>query len=371
MLLKSPCFGLWAGASNGNGRGFLLYVEERRLMAREFDADRLRFSGTPAPILQNVTVDRYGVLLASVSNNGILTYGTEVRPAEAMTLLDRSGRPERTIGPPGIYGDPVLSPDGTRVAVDRIEGGNQDIWMADVATGAMTRMTFEPEIDHVPQWTPDGGSILFDSHRSGTGDLFIKNLAEHERRLLTSAAWADDVTRDGKLLVFSSFDQNGADLWTLPLSGGQAKPAPLLRTKANEKQARLSPDNRWIVYASNESGRNEVYVRRFQGAMYASDAKWQISDSGGGQPAWRGDGKELYYLAPGGELISVDVQSGSEFKAGIRRVLFRAQRRAFEGPRNDYAVERDGRRFLFIVPAQKTTPTPIHVVVNWVAGVRN
>jgi eukaryotic-like serine/threonine-protein kinase len=155
------------------------------------------------------------------------------------------------------------------------------------------------------------------------------------------------------------------DLWVLPI-GGDKKPFPFLRTEFNEEDGRFSPDGHWIVYASDESGRAEIYVRPFSlnpGAAAAS--KWLISQNGGVHPRWRADGKELYYLAPDGTLMAVDVGASPSLRVGVPKALFRAplqSAQSFESPAWD--VTKDGRRFLFTA-VTKQSERAFTVVLNW------
>jgi len=155
-------------------------------------------------------------------------------------------------------------------------------------------------------------------------------------------------------------------LWVLPMTGEQ-KPAPFLQSVFNEDHARFSPDGRFVAYASDESGRFEVYVQTFP----ASGGKWLVSANGGAQPRWRRDGKELFYIAPDRKLMAVDVKAeASTFVVGVPKALFQTHVISYPNPRNIYDVSADGQRFLIITPPEETTSTPVTVVANWTADLK-
>ena len=184
-------------------------------------------------------------------------------------------------------------------------------------------------------------------------------------------AAATDWSRDGKFIVYQArTPKTKFDLWVLPLDGDR-KPFPFLQTEFSEAWGQLSADGRWMVYESDESGRLEVYVQSFSadrsGATSGPGGKWQISTSGGEEPKWRRDGKELFYLA-GTKLMAVDVKTGSTtFEAGVPKALF--DTRLGAGFRH-YAVTADGQRFLINTPIEETTVLPVTVVVHWTAGLK-
>ena len=173
---------------------------------------------------------------------------------------------------------------------------------------------------------------------------------------------ASDWSRDGRFILYATNDpKTNWDLWVLPMTGDR-KPIPFLQTGFSEREARFSPDARWIAYTSDESGRDEVYVQSFP----ASGGKWQISTTSGSQPQWRHDGKELFYLAPDQKLMAVAVQAGSTFEAEVPKALFEARTPRVSGSRNYDAGAADGQRFLInTLAAQQAAAPPITVVVNW------
>jgi Tol biopolymer transport system component len=244
-----------------------------------------------------------------------------------------------------------------------------------VATGEIRRLTFDPEVDHAPVWSPNGRDVAFDSHRSGLGDPHVKstNGSGSERRLygFSETTTVDDWSKDGGYVALTSWGGSAnTDIWILPLSSAR-KPFACLRTKFREFQARFSPDSRWIAYVSNESGRNEVYVLPFDHVPAAGGSKWLISSAGGSQPAWRADGRELFYIAPDNKIMVAAVRVGPVFRAREAKVLFEVPAFSRRGPRNDYAISPDGRRFLVRTAWRRRSPVPLEVLLNWVATLKD
>jgi dipeptidyl aminopeptidase/acylaminoacyl peptidase len=176
---------------------------------------------------------------------------------------------------------------------------------------------------------------------------------------------ATDWSSDGRFIIFTAYGlKTAADLWILPLAG-DAKPHPFLETEFVEEEGHFSPDGRWVAYVSNESGRSEVYVQSFP----QTGGKWLISTGGGAQPHWRGDGKELFYIAADKTLMAVAVNATSTFETAAPAPLFKTQVSGYSAP-NRYVVTADGQRFLINGPAEEVSKTPITVVLNWTAQLK-
>jgi Tol biopolymer transport system component len=268
------------------------------------------------------------------------------------------------------WGDPALSPDGTRIAMDRSNsGGPGDIWVYDTQRGTESRLTFDPKWDYEPVWSADGSRIYFASQRNGTGDLFWRDASGTGGANLL---WKDDaakdpvsVTRDGKYLIaYRTDEQSGLDLWAVPLTG-DAKPFPVVQGAYGQARGVVSPDGRWIAYASNESGTRQVYVQPFP----KGDGKWQISTQGGTEPQWSANGSELFYVALPNVITAVEVDTRDGFRPGIPRPLFAAPFAVgSDGYRNHYAVHGNGEKFLVIDATRHGMVSPTSIVVNWTAG---
>lgn len=362
------------------GGGRVLFWRDGTLLAQPFDTKHLELSGDPIPIAEHVGAVNAGAWF-SASSNGVLAYRTGgaavlnggLLPNAQLTWYDRKGNMLSRVGEWAPYGDLALSPDGTRLASYHARG-QQDIWLLEFARGVSTRFTFNPAVDSYPVWSPDGTKIAFSSTRSGPGDLYVKeaNGASDEQVLLKSpdlkvpTSWS----RDGRFLLYMSVGAKGKwELWALPMQGNERKPVPLLQTQFNELLGAFSPDGKWIAYLSDESGRQEVYVRPFNasgpsGAPMLGDGKWQVSTGGanGDTPTWREDGKELLFYS-GFNVVALDVSTSPTFRPGNPQALFRF-------PNADGgAITPDGKRILLSVltAPEAGKPQPITVVLNWPA----
>jgi Tol biopolymer transport system component/tRNA A-37 threonylcarbamoyl transferase component Bud32 len=346
--------------------GYLLFVRDRTLVAQRFDAGALKTQGEAVPLAERIGTNSVGLALFSVSRDGTLAYRAG-ESGSRLLWIDRSGRELDSLGEPGEYGDPALSPAGDRLAhnLDDPRSGKTDIWIRDLGRGVSSRFTFGAGNNICPMWSPDGRTVVFSSNRNGNYDLFEKPASGQgeEKLLLKSAEMkiASDWSRDGRYISFSSQGKAGWDIWALPTFGDR-KPLPVVVTAYNELLPVFSPDGRFLAYQSNESGRPEIYVQSFPGA----GGKWQVSASGGTDPRWRADGKEIFYRAPDQKLMAVEVQTGESFQAAIPRSLFLG--RVQPGvARNKYLTAADGQRFLFVAPPGREALVPTTVVLNWVA----
>ncbi|MGA2715641.1 MAG: protein kinase [Bryobacteraceae bacterium] len=356
-------------------QGHLLYLRENTLVAQPFDLKRLATAGEAIPVaesVQGIGAGRRGVF--SVSGNGLLIYvpqGTENR--FKLAWLDRGGKPIGTLDDVDGFFTLNFSPDRKSLAASIMapSNRNEDIWLYDVSRALRTRFTFDPALETDPVWSSDGRSIFFSSNRKGRGNLYRKSadgsgveelLYEDKLNKRPNA-----VSPDGKYLVYEAtrdLDSTLLDLWVLPLEG-ERKPFPFVQTTFSEREAQFSPDGRWIAYASNESGRAEIYAAPFSGTSGAAGGKRQISTSGGQQPRWRRDGKEIFYVEPGGRLMAAEVSvKGASLDAGTVSPLFGPIR---TGGGFQYDVSADGQRFLAIVQPEQNAGEPLTLVQNWTA----
>ena len=280
-----------------------------------------------------------------------------------LVWVDREGASQPLGAPPGAYANPQLSPDGRQLAV-RIETPTDDIWVYDLARGALSRLTFEGD-NARPLWTPDGERIVYRSVRAGRQDVFWK-LADGtgaEEQITTdgTVALVSSISPDGKLAFYYNAPSAGRDLWMVPLEEDR-KPSAFLEGPFNEVSPKISPDGQWVAYISDESGRKEIFVRPFP----ASSGKWQISTEGGEAPLWARNGHELFYLN-GDKMMAVDITTEPSFQAGTPRMLFEENyvRRNNEP---NYDVSLDGERFVMIQASEEQdspAPQQINVVLNW------
>jgi Tol biopolymer transport system component len=375
---------------DGATQGHLVFTRGDALMAQPFDAATLAPIGEAIQVVTNVGgLDAQAPGAFSVSSTGALAYlSGDLWNATELTWFDRTGTPLGVVGQPAKYNDLSLSPDETRLAVTRREGNNDDIWLVDLVRNVPTRFTSDGQQDWHPVWSPDGTRLAFASTRlSGarTNSVFWKDAGNvgNEESLYRSEAnlRLNDWSPDGKYLLLHNTNGRG-DLWVLPMEadtpGGERKAVPYIQsTQFSESRAQffpvIPPDGRhWVLYTSNESGQPDVYVESFpRGA-----SKRRISISGGMQPRWRRDGKELFYISRDRKLMAVDVTMERELVFGTPKELF--QTRLSRGGTSTalvlrYDVTRDGKRFLINSEPQsaQVTSAPITVVLNWASALKN
>jgi len=361
--------------SNGN----LLYLRENTIMAQPFDEKKLEITGDPVPLAEPVEYDlNYNRAVFSSSRNGLLVYQqSNTQNGWKLEWYDRSGKPLGTIGDPAQYGYGFISPDGKKIAYDIYDpqSRNRDVWIYDLTRQIKTRFTFDPSVDELAVWSPDGGRIIFHSDRKGHYDLFQKTTsgAGGEEILLESPdpKFPLDWSSDGKFFLYSNTDpKTKSDLWILPLTGDK-KPMPFLRSDFDEDLAQFSPDMRWIAYRSNESGNWELYVRPFLGpdGTIALDQsrKWQISTNGistlSSNRWWGRDGLNLYYLSADNKMMTVDVKStATTLEVGTVTPLFEMKTTSAIAL-NDFTA--DAQRFLMSLSVGNQGSLPLTLITSW------
>jgi Tol biopolymer transport system component len=351
--------------------GYLLYLIDQSLMAQPFDAGRVKVTGEAFPVVEEVASPQdYRLGRFSVSLDGSLVYVTGQHDRLQAVWLDADGRQIGAVGDPAPVVPSIrLSPNGQVLAesVQDPQTKNIDIWLVDLARGVRTRFTFDPGEDEEPVWSPDGSRIVWSVSVEGHFDLCSKSAsgAGGIQMLVASETtkYADDWSRDGRFLAFSQLDpksKTGEDLWILPMSGDH-KPYAFLSTPFNEGTAVFSPDSRWLVYASDESGKSEIYITPFpQGG-----AKWQVSQGGGTTPVWRPDGRAVFYATPDGKLMEtpVDVKGGA-VEVGTPHEFSRTHLPGFGTESWYYALAPKGDRVLVMQP-EETAPVPLTLVTHW------
>jgi Tol biopolymer transport system component len=347
--------------------GEVLYLDQGTLMARPFSTTALDFTGPAVPIAQNVG-SNHAYAFFSISPSGVLAYQT-MPPVSTnqMTWFNRAGQKVDTVGQANIYSNPALSPEGTRIAVGVGEHGKANIWVYDLKRGTASRLTFGSAYDVNPVWSPDGSQVFFSSSNSGPWGIYQKAAdgLGNTQPVFESGNQnkaIDDLTADGRYAIYDTATNPATNqLWALPFFGDRA-PFPFVQGDVGATSAKFSTNGRYVAYASSESGRKEVYVQTFP----QHSGRWQISTSGGVQPIWRRDGKELFYLTEDEKLMAVDVNTTSAtFQVGIPKQLFQAQLVPISYWRNIYVPSPDGQRFLMLTPAGEVKPEPITLVVNW------
>jgi len=374
-LVETPSGAAYVPSSDRDA-GQLLFLRQGSLMAQSFDTRRLSLSGEPVRITEEHVGSYLDYGLFSVSANGTLVYRSAGNIESQLTWFDVQGKLVSTVGEPGPYLGFTVSPDGTRALVSKRSLPSQNVvglWLLDLSRGTSTRFEGSSSVDVSAVWAPDGRRIAFGSSRAGQMDLYEQPMGgtQDAEPLMSSNEWKlpSSWSPDGRFLLYTAYGQTKGDLWVLPL-GNHKKPFPFLRTEFDEREGQFSPDGRWIAYISDESGRIEVYVRPFapnasgESISNAGD-KRLISSGGGYSPAWRADGRELYYIGLERKLMAVQVTTRSVFQAGVPSALFQAPPRSEdELGLTQWGPSTDGKRFLFLVP-EAQGEVPFTVVLNW------
>ncbi len=376
--------------------GHLVYVASGTLRTVRFDPARLEVLSDPVPVVESVRTTGGGAADFAISRGGTLVFvPRQTGTPRSLVWVDRQGREEAIKAPARAYLSARLSPDGTRVALD-IGDQENDIWVWDLARQTLTRLTSDPGIDQRPVWTPDGRRILFSSTRGGQSNLHWQaadGSTTTVERLTTSTnpQVPSSISADGTRVVFTEVGKAPLDINLLILDGPSAGPRsnsgvlpspqgsgepgrslgevrPLIQTTFSETDGEISPDSRWLAYASNESGQYQVYVRPFP---TVDEGRWQVSTGGGTSPAWARGGRDLFHLDVDGALTVVPVKAaGIMFSAGNPSKVFDTRYYSIAGLRT-YDVSADGRRFLMIKEnaatdrASTSTPASLVVVLNW------
>ncbi len=347
--------------------GYLLYLRDKTLVAQPFDRRRYVLSGEAHTlsdeVLYSPLVDR--AIFTASSGEVLVTQTGKGASLSQLTWFDRSGKPEGTVGMPGIYNNVRLSPEGRRIVGDQAdpERLKSDIWVHEPARGATTRLTFDPSLHQTPIWSPDGKQILFSAIGRLGYELYLKNAdgSGSEEEVADLGAYSQvhawDWSRDGKHVLV----RKRTELWYL--SWPERVTKPLMQAKWTIRNAQFSPDGRWIAYASNETGSMEIYVSPFPSA----NGKWQVSGGGGEEPKWRQDGKELFYLSAEGKMMACAVTMGASFQSGAPVALFQTHRRQPVSSQDvfSYDVSGDGQRFLIATKLDETNAAPLSILLNW------
>jgi serine/threonine-protein kinase len=368
--------------------GHLLFVNAGTLFAAPFDLDSLEIVGSTVPVAEDVADDPgSGGAQYDVSANGILMHrrGTSGPGEYPAVWLSRDNETSTLLPEPRTYVEARISPDGQRLSMTELSSDNWDVWVYDLTRGTRTRLTFGDGIEGPAVWSPDGSELIYSSDEDGSDDLYRKPAdgsgdpvqLTHEDLQIFVSDWSSDGRYVLALRIGQADEekgwQAGADIGYIDLEG-DGDFQPFLATQFQESEASFSPDGRWVAYQSNESGRNEVYVRPFP----PTGGRWQVSDEGGAYPRWARDGSELFYRTDEG-IMAVGVRAtGDGFGASRPRLVVSG---SFVGGIGgvpvggstfaDYDVGPDGRFVVFPSPGEEAPNVQLaRVVVNWFAELR-
>jgi serine/threonine-protein kinase len=373
VLHRGGSYGRWVPS------GHLVYVRENTLFAMPFDIKKMQATGSPAPIVQGITASSgNGGAQISFSDAGTLAYvsGEIGVPEYPVMKMDRNGVISTLWEEPGTYANPKLSPDGRRLSMTVLRDGNWDVWVYDLERKVATRLTFHDGYDGDQVWSPDGEFLTFTSDRDGIENPYRKRAdgsGEAERLAeIEHDFWASSWSPDGKWIL-GEIQSSSFDLWAVP-ADGSGEPVEYLATEFFERFPAISPDGEWIAYMSDESGREEIYVRPFPFAA----GKWQVSDGGGDWPSWSPDGSELIYRTEDG-LMSAAVTTGNgSFRAGRPQPLASGGLSKNQGGIavagsifSDYEITSDGQDFIILQGGEgQTTQNHVTLVTHWFDSLR-
>jgi serine/threonine-protein kinase len=344
--------------------GHLVYGAEGGLRAVAFDVQQLVVQGAAVPVVEQVFTTPEGGVDAAVATHGTLAYVSGSEGAHQLTWVDRAGNTQGVVGERWTtLRNVTLAPDERRLALHLGFGTESAVWIADLGRAVTSRLVSGGD----PVWSPDGGRLAIDRNSTGAGQVFAVPATGGDEQLLWQAeqgqqAFVDDWHPDGNRLAVLLV-QGGRDRGAVVSTKG-GNPVTFDETRDLD-EPHFSPDGRWIAYnADRDGGGMEVFVVPFP----PTGERFQVSTTGGNQARWRADGRELFYVTPAGAMMAVDVDSRGGLKLGVPRSLFETGLADVTPNIDQYAVTRDGQRFLVARPvdAQDGSFGPrIVVVENW------
>jgi eukaryotic-like serine/threonine-protein kinase len=335
---------------------------DKTLVAQPFDLRRFSLTGEPTTILtdiENLSPVKWAVFGVSGGDLLVAQTGTAVNLSQPL-WFDRSGKELGSVAQPAVYGNVSLSRDGREVAVNRSDSSslNTDIWTYDLQRETAKRLTFNTAFIAAPIWSPDDKRLIYFSNQTRGNDLYLKDSdGAHDETLILHndlEQSANDWSKDGKCILFT----RGSELWVLTYP--ELKSSLFLKSSSLVTGSQFSPNGKWVAYASNESGKWEVYVTSFPEAS----GKWQVSSGGGEQPRWRADGKELFFLSAENRMMAAPVTTGTNLDFGTPVPLFQTAPRQPNSSRDQfvYDVSKDGQRFLILTHVKQAGTPPMTVV---------
>jgi eukaryotic-like serine/threonine-protein kinase len=365
----------------GTVSGHVLFVRDQTLLAQRLDIASGRLTGDTTVLADDLTLPGRTFGGRFSASPDMLTYlkATERSGLAELKIFDRSGKTIGTVGETAGYTSPAFSPDGTRLAVARHEPGApaRDIWVFDLARGTRLRLTLDPGDDLAPRWSSDGRWLMFSSDRRGVRDIYKRAASgEGTDELVFESPISKSVNAwspDGRFVAYDTGGLGGtADLHVLPLFGDR-RPVVVAGQPGFQQGADISPDGRLIAYQSSESGKYEVIVQSFPDTT----GRWQISTTGGRQPVWGRDGRELFFISDE-TVMAVDVHasrppgqgSAAGFEWSAPRALFKISNLNIPGYPYSFAVSPDGQRFVATVATTGGEPQRFTTLLNWTSLVK-
>jgi serine/threonine protein kinase/Tol biopolymer transport system component len=352
--------------------GYIVFAREGSVLAQRFDPLSLQLSGNPRAVADHVdhVTESAAAGFATSANGSLMTHVESMLRRSRLQWFDRHGAMLGNAGDAADYAGVRVAPDGKRLAVVITDpnNGNRDVWLMDAVTNETSRFTSNPANDWYPAWSHDGAYISFASDRDPKSTIYQKpvNGSGGEELLVTSpergGAFAPEYSPNGRALLFQvdGAHMMDVDIWVLPLSGDR-RPYPWANSKFLEFDPKFSPDGKWVAYVSNATGANEIYVRRFDQTNSS-----RVSLTGGANPVWRRDGRELLFVTPGGAIMSVPVVSGDTFRSATPVKLFQTCSMApTRGVGSVFDLSPDGNRIIVNCIAPDAKQRPINVLVHW------
>jgi serine/threonine-protein kinase len=335
------------------------------LMAVPFDMRKRKVLGPPISVLEGIAVGANGAAQAAISRSGALVYQTGALLRHAL-IVDLRGATVSVLPEAGKYSVPRFSPDGNRIAIGLLTQGTADVWMYDLRSQTLGRITTEGDVNDRAEWSPDGKRIIFRSNRSGPLALWSQpadGTGKAEMMLRDPAAeiWEGVPTTDGTRMIYRTGTIGSADIWVRPMTGDSAR-RPLAATPFTEWSPRPSPDGQWLAYESNETGDFQVYVR----PLAEGGARQQVSIDGGVEPMWSPDGTRLYYRH-NDEFLAATLATKQGLAVAGRETLFKGDYPVTTGHAN-YDVAPDGKHLLLLRPVSDSVRAI--VVYDWASEFR-